>query len=272
MKRALHKILHEPTLHFVGLALLLFFVAQVVTSRRNVLEVDRAEVARRITQIELERGGSLNVEQQAQVEEDYIYEQVLAREAQNLVLEGDPRIHDLLVQSMLLHLRSDVVQPPTESELRAYYDANRVRYEPLMVATIDEFLLEPNISGSNQRPVVLRDDVEPNDISPEVLIRHRRLSRLGRADLVRLFDSATAEATFDSRVGAWVGPHRSDRGDHWLRILEKGGGGELPPLETVKEAILQDWMAEQEQSRFESVVAELVERYTVRFVDTESRN
>ena len=271
LKVTFRGVLREPTTHFVLLALALFLAADVIGSRNDVIDVDPAEIERRIEQIERERGGSLTPEQRAQVEEDFIDELVLAREARQLVLKDDPRIHDLLVQTMLLFLRSDVVQPPTESELDAYYEANRARYTPAVALTVDEFLLEPSGLESRELPAFLRADVEPNQIASDALIRHRQLARLGPADLTRLFDAATAQAVLDAELTEWVGPYRSDRGDHWLRIREKQGGGEVLALDSVRNAVRQDWITEQEQTRFQGLVAELLEKYTIRFTDAGER-
>lgn len=255
------RVLREPTIHFVLLAVALFLAASIVRSRNYVIEVDRAAIERRIAQSESAQG----LTNREQIEADFIYELVLAREARSLVLDDDPRIRDILVQTMLQFLRSDVVQPPTESELREYYEDNRERYGQAPALTVDEFLMEPSSSVSGERPAPLHDDVEPEEISSDALIRHRRLTRLGPADLTRLFDAETARTVFESGVGEWVGPFRSNRGDHWLRVREKRGGSEAPPLESVKEAIRQDWIAEREETRFEEQVVRLREKYTLRF-------
>ena len=267
LKSAFRSVLREPTVHFVVLALALFLAAGIVRSRNHVIEVDRTAIERRIAQIRSAQG----LANPEQIEDDFIYEQVLAREARSLVLDDDPRIRDILVRTMLQFLRSDVVQPPTESELRAYYEANRDRYAPAGTLTVDEFLMESSSSGSGERPAPLRDDVEPDEISADALIRHRLLARLVRADLTRLFDDETSRTAFEAEVGDWVGPYRSDRGDHWLRVRETRGGREAPPLESMKEVVRQDWIAEREQTRFEEQVARLAEKYTIRFTDGSDR-
>ncbi len=264
-------VLREPTTHFVVLALMLFLAARLVGSRAEVIEVDRVEIERRIAQLEAARGGRLTFEQRQQVEEDFIYEQVLARKAQALVREDDARTHDILVQTMLHYLRSDVVPPPTETELRAYYEANLTRYAEAPAVTLDEFLLRPSGSESGERPASLRDAVSPAEIPSDELIRHRRLARLGSSDLERLFDTAVARAAMSAEAGEWVGPHRSSAGEHWLRVHEKYGGGEAPPLEEAIEAVRQDWIAQQEQTRFEQYVIGLTEEYVIRFTDGSER-
>ena len=266
-----HAMLREPTTHFVLLALALFVVARLVGSRAEVIEVDRREIEQRIAQVEVARGGSLTLEQRQRVEDEYIYEQVLARRAQSLVRAEDPRIHDILVQTMLHYLRSDVVPPPTQAELRAYYEANRARYARAPAVTLDEFLLRPSGTESGERPAALHDDVSPEEIPAEQLIRHRRLARLAPSDLGRLFDTTIVRTVLEAEAGEWIGPHRSPDGDHWLRVRDKHGGREAPPLEYAIEAVQQDWVAQQEQTRFEAYVAALTEEYVIRFTDGRDR-
>lgn len=264
-------VLREPTTHFVVLALMLFLAAKLVGSRAEVIEIDRVEIEQRIARLEAPRAGPLTLEQRQQVEDDFIYEQVLARKAQALVREDDARIHDILVQTMLHYLRSDVVPPPTETELRAYYEANLPRYAQAPAVTLDEFLLRPSGSASGEPPAALRDAVSPAEIPSDELIRHRRLARLGLGDLERLFDTAVARAALAAEAGEWVGPHRSPDGEHWLRVHEKYGGSEAPPLEDAIDAVRQDWIAQQQQTRFEQYVIGLTEEYLIRFTDSRER-
>ena len=88
----------------------LFAVAAVIGSRDDVIEVSREEIEWRILQIEANEGALLTDDQRRLVEEAYIDERVLIREAQELGLVVDERIDDILVQKMLHVLSGDVIE------------------------------------------------------------------------------------------------------------------------------------------------------------------
>ena len=135
--------MREPTLHFALLAAVLFAVTAVVGSRAgDVIEIDRDQIVLRIRQLEAARGAPLSQEERLVVEDAYINERVLVREAKALGLEEDARIDDVLVQKMMHVLSADVIQP-SQSELEAYYADNRIRYVPEPSVTIDEVEATP---------------------------------------------------------------------------------------------------------------------------------
>ena len=131
------RVVREPTLHFALLAAVLFGATTFVGSRNgDVIEIDRDQIVLRIRQLEAVRGAPLSQEERLVVEDAYINERVLVREAKALGLEEDARIDDVLVQKMMHVLSADVIQP-TQAELEAYYADNQVRYVPESSVTID---------------------------------------------------------------------------------------------------------------------------------------
>ena len=112
------RVLREPTFHFVLLAAALFAANATLESwRGDVIRVDRVQIAVRIAELEAMRGSPLSPEERQLVEDAYVDERILVREALALGLERDRRIDDVLVQKMLHVLSGDVIQP-TEDELR----------------------------------------------------------------------------------------------------------------------------------------------------------
>jgi hypothetical protein len=261
----MRSVVREPTLHFALLAGALFAVNALVgaRSRENVIEIDRGEIAARIAEIEARTGATLPDEERKQVEEAYIDERVLVREAQALGLEHDARIHDFLAQKMLHVLSADVIQP-ADDELEAYYDAHRARYVAEPTVTIDELV----IGTAGALPAALRDQLDhgaaPEQLVASVPIRHGVLTRITRAELTRVFGDTTTALILGAAAGAWVGPHHTVRGQHWFRVTERTAPAP-PDLEAIREQVRLDWVMEQEEARLERRVAELRQRYVVEF-------
>jgi len=233
----LYQLLREPTLHFAVIAATLFGISFVTQSlRRPVVDVDRAAVERRIEQLERARGSSLPRLERQLAEAAYIDEQILAREARVRGFDDDERIRGILSQKML-HVLSGEVPQPTDAELRAYYEENRGRYGRDPAVTVD-------VAAPDARTV---------------------LRAVTQGELTWSFGDATARLVFAAPRGKWVGPHQSARGERWFRVIERTAATEGPSLDTIREQVRFDWMAQKEEALLRARVAELRKRYAVRF-------
>ena len=249
--------MREPLFHFVLLTAALFALAALFGPGSDVIEVSREEIEWRILQIEAEEGKYLTDDERRQVEELYLDERVLVREAQALGLAADERIDDILIQKMLLVLSGDVIQPSDE-ELASYYAGNLERYVRSPTVTIDELV----VTEGDPLPPALREGAEPEDLPEGSILVHRVMPRLDLRDLGLLFGAEGADLIFGADEGAWVDAYRSVRGQHWFRIRERLAA-ETRPLADVRDVVRMDWIAEDEDRRLSSRVAELRARYTV---------
>jgi hypothetical protein len=251
----------EPLVHFLLLTGALFAIGSLIGGDANAIEVTRAELDWRILQVEAQEG-PLSEDERRLVEEAYIDERVLIREAQALGLEADERIDDILVQKMLHILSGDVIQP-TDAELASFYDANQERYRQDAAVTVDELVLP--LGGPFPRQI--REGVAPEDLPDSTRVAYRLMSDLTREDLAALFGEDAARTTLAMESGAWVQATVSPQGEHWLRVRERSGSV-IPPLDVVRDVVRADWISAREQQRLLDRVAELRSHYTV---DVEGR-
>lgn len=230
------RALREPTVHFALAAALLFGVTTVANSvRRPVVEIDSRFVELRVRQLERVKGQPLSEAERQQAEAAYVDEQVLAVEARARGLADDERIRAILHQKMLHILAGDVPQP-TDSELRAYFDHNRARYA--------------------RRPAVTVEDVAAN--------RKTVLTKVTEGELAWSVGDETAARVMEAAIGTWVGPHASADGDHWFRVVARAEAAEAPALETIRDQVRYDWMADAEDATLQQRVAAIRQRYDVR--------
>jgi peptidyl-prolyl cis-trans isomerase C len=256
MTPILAKAVREPLLHFLVLATALFAVAAVVRRDDDAIRVTRQELDYRILQVEA-REGSLTAEERLLVEEAYIDERVLVREALAMGLEADERIDDILVQKMLHILSGDVIQP-TEQELEAHYQQNREAYAADASITVDEVV----VAADGTLPRALLTGTPPEQLPTGSVVGHRLMGRLTYDDLVQIFGQQGAATVSSAETGDWWEAQESSRGRHWVRVRERFGTV-VPPLEVVRDAVRLDWIAEREQGLLLDRVAELRANYTV---------
>lgn len=266
----LQRILREPTSHFVLLAAVLFAANAVLESwRGNVITIDRVQIDVRIAELEAIRGTPLTPEERQLVEDAYIDEQVLVREALDMGLEADRRIDDILVQKMLHVLSGDVIQP-TENELREFYEANRTSYTPESTLTIEEVVIAGDSPAAGDLVERLQAGASAQELAEDPDVRSSLLRQVTGGNLRRLFGPVTAELILSADTEGWIGPHGTVRGQHWFRIIEQTTP-ELPSLESVRERVRLDWVADQEAARLDQAVRGLRERYNIVVEEAEGR-
>lgn len=264
------RVLREPTSHFVLLAAVLFGANAALESwRGNVITIDRVQIDVRIAELEALRGTPLSPEERQLVEDAYIDEQVLVREALDMGLEADRRIDDILVQKMLHVLSGDVIQP-TEDELEEFYEANRAGYTPESTLTVEEVVIAGGSPAAGDLVARLRAGASTQEFAGNPDVRASVLREVTGGDLRRLFGPVTAELILSANTEGWIGPHATVRGQHWFRIVEQTTP-ELPPLDSVRERVRLDWVADQEAARLDLAVRGLRERYNIVIEEPEGR-
>ena len=255
--RVLERLLREPLVHFLGLAIALFMTAEVIGSGDTTIEITQDEIEYRIMQVEAEEGTPLTEQERRLVVEAYIDERVLVREAQEIGLDADERIEDILVQKMLHVLSGDVIQP-SEEELAFYYEGNMERYVVESSVTVDELILPIG----TPLPESIQGGGLPSELSDEELVGHRVVPELTLNDLSLVFGEGVAQVVFEAEVDTWTEGFDSSRGNHWFRVQERHEGG-LQTFSVIRDRVRLDWITEQEDRRLLLRVAELRERYMV---------
>jgi hypothetical protein len=69
-------------------------------------------------------------------------------------------------------------------------------------------------------------------------------------------------SVFEAEVGSWTGPIQSGLGVHLVRISEKRPGVQ-PPLEEVRDAVLQQWREEESERILEELILTLSNEFTI---------
>ncbi|MDA1371814.1 MAG: peptidyl-prolyl cis-trans isomerase [Proteobacteria bacterium] len=263
-----HALLHEPTLHFFGIAVLIFALYAIFQAgSENVLELDQREIDARIFMQEMTSGEPLSDQQREIITSLYVEEQILVQEAMAMGLDNDARIHDMLAQKMRHVLSGDIIQPSQE-ELATYYTANMARYRTLPTVSVDELVFDN--PGQLPQAVV---DLLSTGADPEQMLgltegSQSPLPNVNHIDLSNIFEPAFADTVFAASIGQWNGPFVSNRGQHWLRVSQRNET-RLPPLNEISDRVRLDWISEEEEMRLQEEVDKLWDRYTIIITEAE---
>ena len=141
-KNLVDQLINEPTVHFFVIAVVVFIVYAISNlSGDDVIELDQREIDARILMQEMVSGQPLTSEQQEFITASYVEEQILVKEAVELGLDNDARIHDMLAQKMRHVLSGDIIQP-TLAELESFYSSNSELYRAPATVSVDELILD----------------------------------------------------------------------------------------------------------------------------------
>ena len=132
----------EPTVHFFIAAALIFVVYAISDiTNGDTIEVDQREIDARILMQEMAFGQPLTEDQRELIASSYVEEQILVKEAKDLELDNDARIHDMLAQKMRHVLSGNIIQP-TPDELERFYKSNTEAYRTMPSVSVDELVLD----------------------------------------------------------------------------------------------------------------------------------
>ncbi|MDE0982600.1 MAG: peptidyl-prolyl cis-trans isomerase [Gammaproteobacteria bacterium] len=256
------KLMREPMVHFFVIALIIFAAYAIAQSgNENHLEIDQREIDARIFMQELSRGEELSLEQRELVTALYIEEQILVREALSMELDNDERIHDVLAQKMRHVLSGSIIQP-TDDELQEYYEENSSRFETPASLTLDELVFDSRDALADSIVDSLRQNADTDTLLSMSQGTVAPLPNVNSLDLANIFDQEFADRILAADLDQWEGPYVSNRGQHWLRIVERRPTN-IPALEEIADLVRLEWITAEEETRLQQEVDKLWDEYTI---------
>jgi hypothetical protein len=88
------------------------------------------------------------------------------------------------------------------------------------------------------------------------------LPRVSQTDLSNIFNTAFAAQVFATTDQSWNGPYMSNRGQHWLKVIDRNPQ-RLPKLSEIVDLVRLDWVAAEEDYRLNAQVEALVNQYSI---------
>lgn len=283
----LRRIAKEPLLHFLLIALVLFFVFYQVND--EALE-DRTAQEIRIGVEDIERLTGLWTErwrrpptssQLRGIVDDFIREEVLYREALALGLDEDDIIIRRRMAQKIAFLTQDLAaqMEPSEEELREWYLQNLVLYteEPLITFTHIYFNEDERGSRAESDAQTLFDELAQAEVVPDRAPERgdKFMLRYDYHDVTpfeirREFGIAFGDEVAQMDPGGWHGPIRSGYGVHLVRV---NGRTEAiaPSFVEVRDRVEGDWLYEQNKVIDRAYYEGLLKKYDVLLDDEVQR-
>ena len=263
LSTVLDRCRREPLVHFLVLAALLFGLDYVFSSTQKqkiIVERQTAEfLIQQREELELRR---LTPEERRETIESYVEDEILYSEAYKRGLDkGDSRMRRNLIVKIRGLLIGDV-KPPTEKELRNYFEANRAKFARPATQSLEQvFFSDPSKVPSGLLGE-LRQGRDPTTVGETGLVSGRTLPRASQQRLVGTFGAETARAILAIEDDQWHGPFESPRGAHFVRVVRREPAQEAS-YESVKSYLEADWIMAQSRKAIEQEIDRLRDAYHV---------
>lgn len=257
------KFLNEPLLHFIVLAGLLFIANHFWSSKqKQQIVIDNQSIAFLVEQREALELRKLNGAERKKLIDDFIIDEVLYNEAYKRGLDrSDSRMRRNLIRKMRTLLIEDV-QTPSEKELRAFFDANRVKYQLAATRSMEQvFFSDPGTVPNNLREQ-LNAGLDASGLGESSMDLRRSLPNLTQRDIALRFGAEAASAIIAINDKNWHGPIESDRGFHFIRITGSEPSRDFV-FENIRPYVERDWVLAQSREAMEQAIAKMRQNYEI---------
>ena len=271
----LRRLLKEPLVHFVILALAIFAVYRVVKpseagkpDRIIVTDPKMEQMAaffaktwqREPTAAELK--GLID---------DYVKEEIFVREALALGIDKDDTVIRRRLRSkmeFLIDAASEALTP-TDAELNAYLKANPGKFEIDPVIAFQQIYLNPERRGdridqdaaSILEALLSGATADPAKLGDATLLPSE-LSATSQTSISRIFGREFALAIGNARSGRWSGPIKSTFGLHIIRVTDYMAG-RIPNLDEIRDVVAREWANDTRKALQDVRLEGLLKRYEV---------
>jgi peptidyl-prolyl cis-trans isomerase C len=205
--------------------------------------------------------------------DQYLREMILSREAIAMDLDKNDSVIRRRLAQKLEFLSQDLIspQPPTEEELKAYFEAHMDRYQASDLVTMTHVFIDPDLRGD--RTLTDAEEIKkqlqalketPNDAQSygDSFMLQSYYPERSEAELLKLFGSGFARSVFELSPGQWHGPVLSGYGTHLVYVHDHQKP-EPPNFANVEELVRQEWVSDKREELNTQFVDSMIARYDV---------
>lgn len=266
----LKKIISEPLVHFLVIAILLFIIFEQANSENenpNTITVSQG----RIDQIKQSFLTRWNREPLAKELENalhhYAINEMYLREARSLNMDVGDKVIDRRLRQKIDFLIEDLVttKEPTTTELMQYYQKNITKYQSLPVFSFQQVHL--SIDGNKedlQQKIAQQKSLISQGLEPqgELKLLPYQVNKQNNIQIDRVFGSDFSKQLANAPLSSWSGPIESSHGVHFVLINQRTPASNKA-FELVKSTVQTDWQYDNLQLAKASFEQQLLQSYTI---------
>lgn len=201
--------------------------------------------------------------------DDYVREEMLVREARALSLDQD----DVVIRRRLSDKMERLIeaaaaaQTPGDSELRAFFEANAEKYQPVPQIAFDQVLIgkEPDAAEVERVLGLLAWGIDPQSLGSRSLLPVS-MPLSTRPVVDGKFGPGFFDQLANTEASTWIAPIRSGHGVHVISVKDQISA-QKPAFEDVRDKVLADWRAEKAGEFSAAQFARIRNQYRVKRPD-----
>jgi hypothetical protein len=273
----LRHVLREPLTHFVAIGIAIFFVVHglELRSTRYTIEIDSPTLAKIANSYAQQYGAQPDPTQLRALVDNHVREEIFLREGLDLGLDKNDEIVRRRIAQKFHFLQQDMTAPrePSETALRARFDANRAKYRQPARRTFEQiyFAMDRRGDGAARSLAAqtLKSLIEGHAVpAGDSFPGPQAAGLVSQADASRLFgNDRFGTDIFRAPVGTWAGPFRSGFGWHLVRVTD--AEPERPrTFDQARADVVADWKEADRAAQDKASYARFLARYEVHVADS----
>lgn len=275
LKLVVNKVLAEPLVHFLLIAVSLFVIFDWLNPEEpgaEVIVISEGRLAQLNERFEKTWQRPPTSEESDNLLRNYALDEIYNREARLLGLDqNDSVVKKRMRQKMEFMLQDTLPQLPEASELEAFFQDNLARYRKEARLSFEHVYLSTDRPPEEleARAAHIRDQLAQGTIPEgDQSMLPSEVRGAWEREIARVFGRVFVPPLLALEQGEWQGPIKSGLGWHFVRLnaLEPGY---VPDLDAVYGEVLADWQYENAQLAQQRFEDELLSRYELRVGDGE---
>ena len=266
----LEKLLREPLLHFILIALLFFAIYGYLNpenANENTINITQGR-------IELLKNNFIKrwnreplPEELETVINNYALNQAYVLEAQALGMnQGDSGVERRLRQKMDFMIEDLAsVKQPTDTDLKTFYSINQDNYTAPAVYSFEQIFIADDKSDKELDKVfrsISRQISDGKQPKGEPSMLPAGMQQATSTEIERKFGPLFIENLNDAPMNQWHGPIDSAFGKHFVIVHSKQASA-FEPFERVKDKVLKDWQYQQLMEFRDAFEKQLLNKYQI---------
>ncbi|WP_438864387.1 peptidyl-prolyl cis-trans isomerase [Neptunicella sp.] len=268
------KMLREPILQFMLIALLLFILNLFINGAKKSgatqqIVVTQGQIEQISNQYRLVAGRLPSKQELRALVDDFVNEEVFYREAIAIGLDEDDTIVRRRMKQKLTFLAQDTAssEDPSDAQLLDWFKVRRLEYRFPARISFRHVLIsqdlrgEQAISDAQQGLLNLQAGAKPESMGDPSVIP-AKLSHLSKQRISSLFGENFASSIFAGVEGKWFGPVSSPLGIHLVFITQREPSID-PEFSEIKDKLKVDWIEAKREEAAKNYLARIRQRYSV---------
>jgi hypothetical protein len=271
----MRRVLQEPLVHFLGLALLIIAAYWAIGPRQDDADTLIVVSPNRIEQLSAVFARTWQrppTDQELKgLIDDFVKEEIYVREARKLGLDADDTVirRRLRLKMEFLSDAEAELTPPTDQQLMQYLSEHPESFAKPPLYSFDQvnFSLDrrgPSAEADARNVLVALNGTEPPDPGGlgDPTLLPSSLDDVDPANISRAFGEAFVESLRSLPIGVWSGPIASVYGVHLVRLRARQEAT-APSLGDVRDQVLREWMHARKQDIEAQRLNALLARYSI---------